>query len=39
VVSRERVLSGDFDAFAREVERRWNSAMDASAEPHELHSI
>ena len=39
VVPRERVLSGDFDSFGREVERRWKNAMDASAEPHELHSM
>jgi hypothetical protein len=38
VVARESVQSGDFDAFGREVERRWKSAMDLIAEPHEAYS-
>jgi YcxB-like protein len=39
VVPRDGVTSGDFDSFAHEVERRWRSAVDRVAEPHELHSM
>jgi hypothetical protein len=38
VVPRDGVISGDFDGFAWDVERRWKSAMDAVAEPHEWHA-
>jgi hypothetical protein len=39
VVPRDGVVSGDFDAFASEVERRWKKAMDLIAEPHEAYSM
>jgi hypothetical protein len=39
IVPREGIISGDFDSFAWEVQRRWKNAMDLIAEPHELHSV
>jgi hypothetical protein len=39
VVPRDGVTSGDFDAFAGEVERRWRNAVDCVDDPHELHSM
>ena len=39
IVPRYGVTSGDFDAFAWEVERRWRNAMDSIADPHETHLI
>jgi hypothetical protein len=39
VVARDGVTSGDFDSFAREVERRWRNAVDCVDDPHELHSL
>jgi hypothetical protein len=39
IVPRHGVTSGDFDSFAWDVERRWRSAMDAIADPHEAHSL
>jgi hypothetical protein len=38
VVARDGVTSGDFDSFAREVDRRWRNAVDCVDDPHELHS-
>ena len=37
IVPRDGITSGDFDSFAWEVEKRWRSAMDSIAEPHEMH--
>jgi len=39
VVPRDGVISGDFESFSWELERRWKSAMDRIAEPHEMHSL
>jgi hypothetical protein len=39
IIARDSVTSGDFDSFAHEVERRWRSAVDRVADPHELHSM
>jgi hypothetical protein len=36
IVPRDGVISGDFDSFAWEIERRWRNATDGLAEPHEL---
>jgi hypothetical protein len=39
IIPRERIISGDFDSFAWEVEKRWRTAMDSLSHQHEMASV
>jgi hypothetical protein len=39
VIPRDGVISGDFDAFAREVEKCWRNTLDSFSESYELHPV